>query len=83
MVNFAAMDTDDLTREQLEKLYGAFWPHLNYVVRLDKRLNALGFQESEPLRAKVLAARNAMQALGIHLHYARCDGSVGNPRKGK
>ena len=40
-------------------------------------------EEQERLRAKVLAARNAMQALGIHLHYARCDGSVGNPRKGK
>lgn len=78
------MESDDLTKEQLEKLYNAFWPHLNFVVRLDKRLDELGFKEHEPMRKEVIAARNAMQALGVHLHYARCEGNVGYPpRKAK
>jgi hypothetical protein len=71
------METDDLTREQREKLCNSFWPHLNYVVRLDKRLDELGFNEHELMRENVLAARNAMQALGVHLHYARSEGNVG------
>jgi hypothetical protein len=82
-VEFAGMESDDLTHEQLAKLYPAFWPHLNYVVRLDKRLKTLGFQEDERLRKKVIAARNAMQALHIHLHYLSCPDSTANRPRAK
>lgn len=47
------METEDLTPEQL---YSAFWPHVNYVVRLDERLDELGFKETEPLQREVIAA---------------------------
>jgi hypothetical protein len=77
------MKTEDLSPEQLEKLYAAIWPRMNYIVRLEKRLKELGFKEEEPLRAKVLAARNAMQALHIQIHYARCADSTANRPRAK
>ena len=55
----ARMTSDDLTAEQASKLYEALFPHVNYLLRLKKRMEELRFAEDDPL---VIAATRAYQA---------------------
>ena len=43
------MTSDDLTAEQASRLYEALFPHVNYLLRLKKRLEDLRFAEDDPL----------------------------------
>ncbi len=53
------MTSDDLTAEQASRLYEALFPHVNYLLRLKKRLEDLRFADDDPLR---LAATKAYEA---------------------
>jgi hypothetical protein len=53
------MDSRQLTPDQAGKLYEALFPHLNYLLRLKKRLEAKGFPVDDPL---MVAAADAYQA---------------------
>jgi hypothetical protein len=53
------MTSDDLTAEQASRLYEALFPHVNYLLRLKKRLEELRFADDDPL---LVAATKAYQA---------------------
>ena len=53
------MTSDDLTAEQASRLYKALFPHVNYLLRLKKRLEDPCFVDDDPLR---LAATKAYEA---------------------
>ncbi len=53
------MTSDELTAEQASRLYEALFPHVNYLLRLKKRLEDLRFAADDPLR---LAATRAYEA---------------------
>jgi hypothetical protein len=54
------MTSDDLTAEQASKLYEALFPHVNYLLRLKKRLEDLRFDDIDPL---LLATTKACEAV--------------------
>jgi hypothetical protein len=53
------MTSDDLTAAEASRLYEALFPHVNYLLRLKKRLEELRFDDDDPLR---LAATKAYEA---------------------
>jgi hypothetical protein len=53
------MTSDNLTADQASRLYDALFPHVNYLLRLKKRLEDLRFAGYDPLR---LAAAKAYEA---------------------
>ena len=62
-----------LTRPQLDALYDQLGPHQVYLNRLCKRLQAVGVSGEDPIYLAALQARDALQGLRMHVHYARCD----------
>jgi hypothetical protein len=53
------MTSDDVTADQASRLYEALFPHVNFLLRLQKRFEDLRFPEDDPLR---LAATKAYEA---------------------
>jgi hypothetical protein len=67
------MDRRDIMPEQAQKMVDRLRPTLGYLPRLAKRIDAEGFPHDDPLRRQALAARQAMKALTMTLHYLTCD----------
>ena len=59
---------DDLTAEQASKLYEALFPHVNYLLRLKKRLEDLRFADDDPLRVAATKAYEAAWELRQEAH---------------
>ncbi len=57
------MRSSDLTREQSEKLAAQIGPMLNYVNRLIKRMDKLGWEPHDPLYYLSLRAQGDLQGL--------------------
>jgi hypothetical protein len=53
------MTSDDLTAAQASRLYEPLFSHVNYLLRLKKRLEELRFADDDPL---LVAAAKAYQA---------------------
>jgi hypothetical protein len=53
------MNSTDLAAAQARELHAALFPHLNYLLRLTRRLEELRFSADDPLR---VAAQNAYDA---------------------
>jgi hypothetical protein len=70
-----------LTREQAAQLRDRVREALGFLSRFLNRLELRGFDTTGPLYRNVLAARNAMQALYMDLHYKACDSGVGGERE--
>ena len=62
------MTSDDLTAEQASQLYEALFPHVNYLLRLKKRLEDLRFAEDDPLRVAATKAYEAAWELRQEAH---------------
>lgn len=63
-----SMTSDDLTLAQASKLYAALFPHVNYLLRLRKRMEDLRFDRDDPLYIAVDAAYDAVWRLRQQAH---------------
>ena len=75
------MRSDHLTEYQIDELAKRIWPMLNYLVRLERRMEKEGFPHDDKLFILVRDARKAVQDVNLELHCLSRDG-VGRPRKG-
>jgi hypothetical protein len=50
------MDSDQITAEQASQLYAALFRHVNYLLRLKKRMEDLRFPDDDPLYVAATAA---------------------------
>jgi hypothetical protein len=62
------MTSDDLTAVQASRLYEALFPHVNYLLRLKKRLEELRFAEDDPLLVAAAKAYDAAWELSQEAH---------------
>ena len=71
---------DRLTTEQAGTIRGALGPATGYLWRLLERMDRTNLRLRDPrLYELVTAARDAMHALGVELHYENCGHGVGWP----
>jgi len=75
------MDSSNLTRSQAKKVNAAIFPKLNYLDRLRKRMQKVGFPHDDPLWVLVEKAYYAMQRLYMETHYLSCNGVGRLPRE--
>jgi hypothetical protein len=71
------MDSSKLSKTQTRQLRDALFPHCNYLFRLRRRMEQLGFTVHDPLFAAVTRAYNAMHELNVEIHYLSCESGVG------
>jgi len=76
-----SMNSDDLTREQVEAILARLTPTLGYLTRLSARMDRKGFAD-DPFAAEVRKAQRTMQDLRAHLHALGCNG-MGNKRRAR
>jgi len=76
------MDSNDLTRVQCEALQAEIGRMADYLDRLRKRMTAERFPPNDPLVLRTSTAYNAILALGVELHYLKCDSGVGRLPRG-
>lgn len=74
------MTSDDLTAEQASRLYEALFPHVNYLLRLKKRLEDLRFPQDDPLRVAASEAYEAAWNLSQKAHSLSIRMSCGSRR---
>ena len=77
----APMRSDDLPREQLDRLRLRLRPSLGYLSRLKTRMERRGFSVHDKMFALVLKSHAAMQELVMEIHYLACDSGVARRRK--
>jgi hypothetical protein len=71
---------DRLTTDQAAKINEALGPATGYLWRLVDRLVQVGLDNRDQKLMKLAnAARDAMRALGVELHYQSCGHWVGRP----
>ena len=75
------MNRSDVTKGQAKKLSQGLYPVQNYLYRLRRRMEQVGFPLTDPLYALVDAAYDAVHRLRIHVHYTTCDGVGEQPRR--
>ena len=71
---------DRLTPEQARKIHDALQPATGYLWRMLERMDRTNLRLADPrLYGLVVAARDAMHALTVELHYQTCGHGVGRP----
>jgi hypothetical protein len=75
------VNSDDLTKRQLETLKAQTRWMLRYLARLQRRMIKRKFLESDPLLQRVRAAHNAVHALSVELHYLSVESGAGRPAR--
>ena len=75
-----SINRDAITKAQAKALSKALYPHVNYLSRLRKRMEVVGFLPNDKLYLLVRKAHDALDELSIAVHYLSCDG-VGSPFK--
>jgi hypothetical protein len=78
----AAVTSDDLTTEQAKQMGVVVGRHLNYLGRLQKRMQRVGFPHDDQLVVAVNKAFDATHALNVRLHYLGVASGVGSPPRG-
>ncbi len=68
------MSSDDITREQGKQLAEAIGKSLNYLTRLRRRMEKLGFLPGDDYFKAVDKAQDAMQTLYLKTHFLKCEG---------
>ena len=71
------MDSRRLRPWQAKRIAAALRPALNYLHRLQRRMEVRGFPPQDLLYQLVAQAYDAMHHLYIELHYRGCDRGVG------
>ena len=67
--NTVRMNSTDITAAQARKLHEALFPHVNYLLRLTRRLEDLRFPADDPLRVAVANAYDAVWRLSQEAHH--------------
>lgn len=62
------MVSDQLTAEQASELYGGLFRHVNYLLRLKRRMEDLRFPHDDPLYVAATAAYDAAWRLRQQVH---------------
>jgi hypothetical protein len=75
--NLPIVQSDDLTREQIEELASIVKRDLRFYARLIDRCNQLGFQPDDPLLRRIVRVRNDLADTFSSLHYLTCSSGVG------
>lgn len=71
------MDSSRLTLQQARQLQAQIRRELEYLGKLRRRMEVLGFPPSDPLYAATMQAYNAVHELHVRCHYAGCASGVG------
>jgi hypothetical protein len=80
-VECRAMNRGDATNDQAKRLSRGLYPVQNYLYRLRRRMDQVGFPLTDPMFALVDAAYDAVHRLRIYVHYMTCDGVGEHPRR--
>jgi hypothetical protein len=72
------MDSSTIKRKQARAISAALYPCLNYLRRLQVRMEKVGFPPDDPLYKLVASAYDAVLRLHGETHYLSCKG-VGRP----
>ena len=70
------MSDKPITLEQYDKLSKALFPHVNFTVRLVKRLEAIRMRHDDKLMVAARKAHEAMAVLRMVVHYRMCKSGV-------
>jgi hypothetical protein len=62
------MNSRELTAEQAHALHAALFPHVNYLLRLSRRLEVLRFPADDPLRVAATRAYDSAWQLYQEAH---------------
>ena len=73
------MDSSDLTPEQADRLGAAIRRYLDYVGRVRRRMEQLGFPPDDSLYRAASRAHDALQELHVRAHYCSCTSGVAKP----
>ncbi len=73
------MNRESLQPWQADRLFQSLYPGMNYLSRLKRRMEQVGFLPDDPLYRHVAAACEAMFNLRVELHYLSCRSGVGKP----
>lgn len=65
-----------ITFDQYDALSRAMFPHVNFTVRLVKRLEAIHMRHDDKLMIAARKAHEAMAALRMVVHYRTCKSGV-------
>ena len=66
------MNCSDVTREQAAKICKALFPTTSYLSRLRRRMAQVGFPPNDSLFVLGDRAFDALQHLGVEVHYVSC-----------
>jgi hypothetical protein len=72
------MDSRVISPAAADALMRQVGAHLNWLGRLRRRMELLGFSPEDPLYRACSEAYNAMQELHVRAHYASCTSGVGH-----
>lgn len=72
---------DSLQAWQAEQIRDSLFLSINYLGRLQKRMEETGFSPTDPLLKLVRNAFDAMQALYIEMNYQSCKSGAGREPK--
>jgi hypothetical protein len=73
------MNSSDVTKAQAKVISAALYKSLNYLGRLRKRMDQLGFPPNDELYKLAVAAWDRLHHLSVHVHYMSCGVSGGGP----
>ena len=71
------MDSTDLTAEQATKMHTSLFRLANYLSRMVKRMERVGFPPDDPLMKSARRAYDSVCSLCVDLHYLACKSGVG------
>lgn len=71
------LNSQDLTRDQLDKITAMLGWHQKYLNALCDRMHERKFPPQDKLYLDAMKARDAIQALRMTVHYLGCKGQVG------
>jgi hypothetical protein len=75
------MNRDALQTWQAKQLLDTLYPSLNFLFRLRRRMEKVGFPPNDPLFLHVCNAYDSMFKLRVELHYLSCKSGVGRPER--
>jgi hypothetical protein len=75
------MNSESLETWQAASVRKSLQAIMNYLHRLQRRIEKTGFPPDDPLFVRVRKAYNATHALCVELHYLSCSSGVGKPPK--
>lgn len=67
--------------EQAKVIAKSITPMLQYLNKLQRRMEQVGFPLADPFYQAVMKARDGVYSLSISLHYLSCTGGVGRAPK--